>query len=67
MNLEIFILNEVNQTKTNIIWYHFYVELKKKFQNQNSFTNTEKVYSYQIERRGGGCGEVWIKRLGITY
>ena len=26
MNLEIIILSEVNQSKTNIIWYHLYVE-----------------------------------------
>ena len=29
MDLEIIILNEVSQTKTNIIWYHLYVESKK--------------------------------------
>ena len=28
MDLEIMILNEVSQTKTNIIWYHLYVESK---------------------------------------
>ena len=29
MDLEIIILSEVSQRKTNIIWYHFYVESKK--------------------------------------
>ena len=29
MDLEIIILGEVNQTKTNIIWYHLYVDYKK--------------------------------------
>ena len=29
MDLEIVILSEVSQTKTNIIWYHLYVESKK--------------------------------------
>ena len=28
MDLEIIILNEIIQTKTNIIWYHLYVEAK---------------------------------------
>ena len=30
MDLEIIILSEVRQWKTNIIWYHLYVESKKK-------------------------------------
>ena len=30
MDLEIIILSEVSQTKTNIIWYCLYVESKKK-------------------------------------
>ena len=37
MELEIIILNEENQTKTNIIWYHLYVESKKMVQ-MNLFT-----------------------------
>ena len=37
MELEIIILNEANQTKTNIIWYHLYVESKKMVQ-MNLFT-----------------------------
>ena len=32
MNLEIIILSEVRRWKTNIIWYHFYVESKKRIQ-----------------------------------
>ena len=28
MDLEIIILSEVNQTKTNTIWYHLYVDSK---------------------------------------
>ena len=30
MNLDIIILSEISQRKTNIKWYHLYVELKKK-------------------------------------
>ena len=32
MDLEIIIPSEVNQTKTNIIFYHLYVESKKMIQ-----------------------------------
>ena len=34
MDLEIVILIEVSQRKTNIIWYHLYVESKKKGTNE---------------------------------
>ena len=37
MDLEIIILSEVSQTKTNIILYHLYVESKKTIQ-MNLFT-----------------------------
>ena len=46
MDLEI-ILSEESQTKTNIIWYHLYVESNKKWykwtylQNRNWFTDLE--------------------------
>ena len=31
MGLEIAILSEVSQTKVNILWYHLYVESKKRY------------------------------------
>ena len=34
MDLEIIILSEVNQRKTNIMWYHLYVEPKKNDTNE---------------------------------
>ena len=37
IDLEIIILSEVNQRKTNIIWYHLHVESKKVIQ-MNLFT-----------------------------
>ena len=37
MQLEMIILSEVRQRKTNIIWYHLYVESKKMIQT-NLFT-----------------------------
>ena len=42
MDLEIVILSEVSQTKTNIIWYHLYVEPKKNGTH-------ELVYKAEIE------------------
>ena len=30
MNLESILLSEISQIKTNIVWYHLYVESKKK-------------------------------------
>ena len=47
MDLEMTILSEVSQIKTNIIWYHLYVESKKKkykwtyLQNRNGLTDIE--------------------------
>ena len=34
MDLEITILSEISQRKTNIIWYHLYVESKKNDTNE---------------------------------
>ena len=42
IDLEILILSEVSQRKTNIIWYRLYVESKK------SGTN-EPIYKTEIE------------------
>ena len=55
MDIEIIILNEVSQIKTNIIWYNSYVESKKKKMIQmNLFTKQKKnktqqkqAYDYQ--------------------
>ena len=38
MDLKIVILGEVSQTKTNVMWYHSYVELKKKKVQMNFAT-----------------------------
>ena len=51
MDLEIIILSEVNQTKTNIIWSHLYVESKKMIQ-MNLFAkqtprHRKQTYGYQ--------------------
>ena len=42
IDLEIIILSEVSQTKTNIIWYHLYDMWNlKKLQNRNRLTDIE--------------------------
>ena len=41
MDLEMTTLGEVSQTKTNILWYHFYVEPKKKWYKETYFKKTE--------------------------
>ena len=46
MDLEIIILNEVSQTKTNITWYHLHVKSKKKKKNDiNEFICKTKIDS----------------------
>ena len=68
MDLEIIILSEVRQRKTNIIWYHLYVESKKMIQ-MNLFTkqkqthrHRKQIYGYQMGKSGGVCGR---DKLGV--
>ena len=58
MDLEIIILSEVRPRKTNIIWYHLYVESKKEYkwtylQNRNRLTNIGKKLTVTKGERGG--------------
>ena len=60
MDLEIIILSEVSQTKTNIMWYHLFVESWKMIQ-MNLFTkqkqthrHRKQTYGYQMGKVGGG-------------
>ena len=41
MDLEVIILSEVSQTKTNIIWHHLYVESIKKNDSDELIYKTE--------------------------
>ena len=59
MDLEIIILSEVSQTKTNIVWYCLYVESKKN-DTENLFTkqksthgHRKQIYGTKGEREGG--------------
>ena len=51
IDLEILILNEVSQTKSNIILYHLYVESKKMqinlFIKEKETTDIENKHGYQ--------------------
>ena len=42
MNLEIIILSEESQRKTNIMWHHLYVKLKKNY-------TTEFIYKIETD------------------
>ena len=57
MDLEIFILSELNQTKTNIIWYHLYAESKKMIQ-MNLFTKQKQTHRLRRQTYGYQRGKV---------
>ena len=66
IDLDVIILSEVKQTKTNILWYNLYVETKKKrykwsyLQNRTRFTDIEsKLMITKGEKRR-------IRNLGLT-
>ena len=68
MQLEIVILSEVSQRKTNTIWPHLYVESKiwhnLSMKQKQTHRHTEKTCDCQ-----GGVGavrEVWIGSLGLA-
>ena len=44
IDLEIIVLSEVRQRKTNIMWYHLYVQSKKNDTN-------ELIYKTEIEKQ----------------
>ena len=74
MDLEIFVLSEVSQTKTNIIWCHLYVESKighkwTYLQNRNRLTDTEdRLVVAKGERDGRGMDwEFRISRCKLLY
>ena len=58
MDLNIVILSEIRQRKTNIIWYHLYVECKKNdtnslFMNRNRLTDLENDFMITEGKVGG--------------
>ena len=58
IDLEIIILNDIRQQKTNIIGYHLYVESLKRIQMnlfaEHRLTDFGKTYSYQKGKVGVG-------------
>ena len=58
MDLEIIILSEVSQTeKTNIIWYHLYVESKENDRNELTYKiqiDPQKTNIWLPKGKGGG-------------
>ena len=59
MDLKIIILNEISQTKINIMIYHLYLETKKKMmqknlQNRNRLTDIENKFMVTKGERGEG-------------
>ena len=67
MDLEIVILSEVSQRKTNIGWYHLYAESKKDWykwtylQNRNGLTDLENEL---MVTRWEGWGEGIVREFG---
>ena len=55
MDLEIILLSEVSQRKTNIIRYHLYVESKKMI-NELNLQNRKRLTDKENKGEGGG----WI-------
>lgn len=51
MDLEIIIVSEISQTKTNIIRYHWYVESKKNDSNEPT-AHRKQTYGNQRGKRG---------------
>ena len=73
MDLEIITLSEVNQRKTNIMWYHLYVESEIWYkwtylQNRNRLTDIENKFMVtKGEREGGINWEFGISRYKLLY
>ena len=73
MNLEIVILSEVRQRKTNTMWYCLYVESKKKMAQMNLFTKQSQRCRKQTwlpREKGEGRDKLGVGdwcTLTITY
>ena len=66
MDLEIVILSEWSQRKTNTMWCHLHVESKiwhKRTYLQNRLTDIENRL---VDAKGEAVGEGWIGSLGLA-
>ena len=70
MDLDIIRLSEVSQTKTNIIWYHLFVESNKRIQ-MNLFAEQKQTHRFWKQTYGYQRGQVmeeeWTGSLGLAY
>ena len=67
IDLEIIILNEVAQRKTNVS-YHLYVESKKKGDTSELICTTETDSEKPMVTEGDRCGwREWTGVLGLVY
>ena len=68
MQLEILILREISQKKTNTIWYHFYVEskiwYKQSYLQKHSRLQTWRADLWLPVGRREGVG--WTGSLGLV-
>ena len=68
MDLEIVIPSEVSQRKTNIIWYHLYVESGKNGANEPiSKTESQMQKTNMVTKGEGGEREIGRSWLTHTY
>ena len=58
MDIEMIILSEVSQTKTNIMWYHLYVESNKN-DTENLFTKQKQTHRLWSQAYGYEGGSLW--------
>ena len=54
-------------SKSNVIWYHLYVESKKKILQTNLPTKQSYRCRKQTWLLGGKSGEEYVGRLGLTH
>ena len=57
MDLEGIMLSEIGQRKTNAVWFHLYVETKKKAHKTETDSKTQGMIWWLSE--GSGWGKGW--------
>ena len=72
VDLEVIVLSEVRQRKTNIIWHHLYVEFTFKNDINELIYKTETdlqilKISYGYQRGKVWWGKGWTRSLELTY
>ena len=70
--MEMIIVYEVSQRKTNIIRYHFYVEILKKDTNKRTYLQKKNRLTRVKIKPTVSKGEMWVgggymRSLGLTH